>query len=501
MLQQLTQNTKSVAQDTVEWALAHGVGFKTGPFTTTHAPFTLTPTTISRDRFDTLKSKAGVLGKLIHGVSEDDKFIQGAIEPLVDGDPFFRHLYTKFKELQVDGLGSEKRLPLLIMRSDFMDDAIVGPKLIEFNSIAAGMGPFGEKVHDLHNYVQTQHSSTWKEYTTTTTATIAGSNGLVENTAINSLANGIASATLKIKNEFNDDGPPRFLMIVQPNEDNVLDQHLLEYALQKKGIQTIRKSFRELHNTLKTGEVKEDGGGSRLILDGIGTIDTVYLRSGYLHCDYYAADLDDKENCCQSLLKTRTFLEQHRVAMNATLRQQMASSKRVQTLLSEMEPLDLTKFGLSLEEAVTVKELLPRNFPVTEKTIDWIEANQIDLDDWVLKNQGEGGGHAIFGKDIITKLEQLSSKDYDAWCIMQRLKPAPRTAPTILVRKGEPEICLDLISEIGVFTVHTDGVPENENGYAGYLIRSKPSLTTEGGVHSGMGVLDSLMYTSEPAVN
>ncbi|NVO99574.1 glutathione synthase, partial [Photobacterium damselae subsp. damselae] len=51
----------------------------------------------------------------------------------------------------------------------------------------------------------------------------------------------------------------------------------------------------------------------------------------------------------------------------------------------------------------------------------------------------------------------------------------------------------DLISEIGIFTVHLAGKPITQNkGYAGYLIRSKSTRTTEGGIHSGQGVLDSL---------
>ena len=36
-------------------------------------------------------------------------------------------------------------------------------------------------------------------------------------------------------------------MIVQEHENNVFDQHLLELALQRKGIETQRRTFRELH--------------------------------------------------------------------------------------------------------------------------------------------------------------------------------------------------------------------------------------------------------------
>ena len=43
------------------------------------------------------------------------------------------------------------------MRSDFMDDNRDGFRLIEFNGIAAGMGPFGQRIHDLHHYLQRQY--------------------------------------------------------------------------------------------------------------------------------------------------------------------------------------------------------------------------------------------------------------------------------------------------------------------------------------------------------
>lgn len=473
---------EAVTKDSVEWALAHGVGFKSGLFSSMHTPFTLTPTPITRERFTNLKSKAGLLGRLLHHASEDHDFLANAIGPVTAGDEFFRQLWTTHQTIK----DSTRRLPLLIMRSDFMDDAKIGPKLIEFNGIAAGMGPFGQRIHELHEHVKTQWPETYQAYA----ATDIADTELVENSAIEELSHGIAKATLQIKQEFGDRGPARFLMVVQADEDNVYDQHLLEYALQKQGIQTIRRSLRELHDALSTGN------DHRLIMDGVGTIDTVYLRSGYLHCDYYAPDLDCWYACCTSLMNLRMFIEQHRIAMNATVNQQMASSKRVQTLLSSMDATELTRFGLTLDEAHAVKELLGENYPVTSQSLEWIRSN--NPEDWVLKNQGEGGGHAVFGKDIADKLQQLTPQDLGAWSLMRRLRPSPREVPTLLVRKGDPTQCADLISEIGVFTVHVNGIPatKDQQGYAGYLIRSKPAETTEGGVHSGMGVLDSLVYAN-----
>ncbi len=78
---------------------------------------------------------------------------------------------------------------------------------------------------------------------------------------------------------------------------------------------------------------------------------------------------------------------------------------------------------------------------------------------------------------------------------MRRIHPTPRAIPALVVRDGEPHVVHDLISEIGLFTVHMSGSPATaDNGYAGYLVRSKAATTTEGGVHSGLGVLDSLAY-------
>lgn len=494
-------NKDDAIKDVVEWTLAHGVAFRTSPFSTTHTPFALTPTPISKERFQNLKAKAGLLGKLVHAASEDEEFLATAIEPIIEGDYFFRHMWEMNQQLKGD---QKKRSPLLIMRSDFMDDETLGPKLIEFNGIAAGMQPFGQKVHELHSYLQSQWADVYNRYSSSGTAS-----KLVDNHGIDRLADGIAEATSQIKREFNDPDPPRFLMIVQANEDNVYDQHLLEYALRERGITTIRKTFKQIHGKIQTGE------GDRMILEGVGTIDTVYLRAGYLHQDYYAKELDGDEGschpsknkqtrCCQSLIKTRVLIEKHRVAMNATVNQQLASSKRVQTLLSAMPAQEISaRFGLTLEEATAVKDLLGENWPVTADSVQWFEEQ--DPEQWVLKNQGEGGGHAVMGSDILPKLQQLTPDEYPSWSLMRRLRPAPRSQPTLLVRKGEAMECEDLISEIGIFTVHIDGMPPaatsstneeqtKEEGYTGYLIRSKPSAASEGGVHSGLGVLDSLVY-------
>ena len=480
---QVNMLTVEAAESAVDWALSHGMAFKDNSSSATHTAFSFTPVSISQKRYFSLKSGVNLLGKLMHSVSENHEFLYQAIAPIADGDAFFKALLNMHQQLH-QSEKTAKRLPLLMMRSDFMDDAEIGPRLVEFNGIAAGMGPFGELTHQLHQHLQQQWGLVYRQFSDK-------QNGeLVENSAIERLSQAIADATFKVKNTFKDAGKATFMMVIQEQEDNVFDQHLLEYALQQKGMKTIRKTFKELANNLSTGA------NERLLLNGETPIDTVYLRAGYQYCDYVANDLGTR-HCCQSLMQTRVFIEQHHVAVNATVSQQLATSKRVQMLLSSMTAEELTTFGLTKSEAEQVKLLLGEMKPVNKDSHKWLSKES--LDDWVLKNQGEGGGHCIFGDNILPKLAQLSSSQFHVWSLMRRFHPKPRVKPALIVRKGEIEQVDNLISEIGMFTVHFDDVHVDEGEeqtYAGYLIRSKPADSHEGGVHSGLGVLDSLVFSS-----
>ena len=476
-------NIEPAVQEAIEWSLMHGMAMKTAADSASHCAFSFAPTLIQQDRFDHLKKVVPVIGKMIHGVSESHEFLEQAIAPLTGADPFFKNLLALHRHIHQEP-GQAERVPMLLMRTDFMDDAIHGPKLIEFNGIAAGMGPFGQRIHQLHRYLQEQCPGPFQDWSE------EPSLALVPNRAIDLLAEGIANTAKKLRKESGEAGQPLFMMVVQPDEDNVYDQHLLELAIQERGVKTVRRTFRQLHDQLSTGEPR------RLLLEGYGGIDAIYLRAGYQHCDYVAHDLEEAR-CCEALSHTRAFIEQHRVAVNATVSQQLATSKRVQMLLSSMSADELTTFGLNRDEAEDAKSVLGEMCPVDENSLEWFRHE--NPRDWVLKNQGEGGGHCIFDVNILPKLSSLQSEEYQAWSLMRRLHPRHRSHPALLVRKGKMMSVDDLISEIGMFTLHVNGLPvTSEDGYAGYLIRSKPSSVTEGGVHSGMGAVDSLAFSHQP---
>lgn len=495
-----------IIEDAIEWAIMNGVAFGQADNTARHCPFSIAPMTIERKVFEHLRKVTPLITKLINNVSEDHDFLQTSLRDVAKADPFFGRLLSLYQQAHgtINNRLIPARKPLLLMRTDFMDDRQYGAKIIEFNGIAAGMAPFGQRATEFHAFLHNQWPEIYQKWLEDNLATPA------ENQGLDQLAYGISKAAKKVKGTFtlNSDyttehttdytsehtsetekNKATFLMVIQENEDNVYDQHLLEIALQTQGLRTVRRTFEQLSTQLSTGD------NQRLMLAGVGAIDVVYLRAGYQYSDYYSAKRDE-EICCQTLSQTRLFIEQHHVAVNATFSQQLATSKTMQMLLTMLPAEDYERWGINLEQAELVKSVLAGMKPINPKTISWFH-QQANKNDWVLKNQGEGGGHCVFGDNISDKLNQLAPQEYDAWALMQRLFPRERALPTIAVRDGEQTQVNDLVSEIGLFTVFYDGEPVTElDGYAGYLIRSKPTTENEGGIHSGKGVLDSLVLVN-----
>jgi len=477
--------SQHIIDEVTQWAIMHGVAFRQTDNTAKHCPFSIAPTTMTQEMFQHLRKVTPLITRLISNISEDHDYLQASLNKVAKADPFIGRLLSLHQQLHgnINSRLKPSRKPLLLMRTDFMDDRKQGAKIIEFNGIAAGMAPFGQRATELHDYMRYQWPDVYQKYLKDINSTP------VENQGLEQLAYGISQAALNVNSSFTsqtEQEKPTFLMVVQDNENNVYDQHLLEQALQKLGLRTVRRTFKQLNTELSTGH------NQRLMLKDIGGIDVVYLRAGYQYSDYYSPK-QDESICCQTLSQTRLFIEQHHVAVNATISQQLATSKTMQMLLTMMEPEEYARWGLMLEEAKLVKSVLANMKPVNQDVIAWFNT-QATKQAWVLKNQGEGGGHCIFGDDISEKLKQLKPQEYDAWAVMQRLYPHEREVPTIAVRDSKQTQVNNLVSEIGLFTAYYDGKPMTElGGYAGYLIRSKPASENEGGIHSGKGILDSLV--------
>ncbi|MBK6740745.1 MAG: hypothetical protein IPG64_24335 [Haliea sp.] len=112
-----------------------------------------------------LEFVAPLLGRLTQTLAEDDTLLQDEHAALAPGDPFFAEMLSTHRALHSQP-GTLLRVPLLLQRSDFMVDACVGPRLVECNSIAAGMAPFGDRMGSLHQYLQERWPSEFARWHT-----------------------------------------------------------------------------------------------------------------------------------------------------------------------------------------------------------------------------------------------------------------------------------------------------------------------------------------------
>lgn len=109
---------QQVIEEACEWAIMHGVAFRQADNTARHCPFSFAPMTIERDVFAHLKKVTPLIAKLISHVSEDYEFLQTSLAELGKADTFFERLLELHKEVHHEAT----RQPLLLMRTDFMDD-------------------------------------------------------------------------------------------------------------------------------------------------------------------------------------------------------------------------------------------------------------------------------------------------------------------------------------------------------------------------------------------
>lgn len=132
----------SMIEDACEWAIMHGVAFRQADNTARHCPFSLAPMTMEREVYQHLRRVTPLITKLISGVSEDHDFLQATLGNMANADPFFGRLMQLHQQAHgtSDARLTPARQPLLLMRTDFMDDRQHGAKVIEFNGIAAGWG-------------------------------------------------------------------------------------------------------------------------------------------------------------------------------------------------------------------------------------------------------------------------------------------------------------------------------------------------------------------------
>ncbi|KAG6775123.1 hypothetical protein POTOM_018551 [Populus tomentosa] len=443
-----------------------------------HAPFALLPMAFPESHWNLACEVAPIFNELIDRVSLDGKFLQDALSRTKKVDAFTSGLldiHSKMLEIN-----KKEEIRLGLHRSDYMLDEQTKLLLqIELNTISASFPGLGCRVSELHRVYRVSCAT---EFTVVksnigTCTPEAGSllnyhgehigldpRRIPGNTSVDKFAEALAKAWT----EYN---RPRALVmvVVQPEERNMYDQHWLCAALKD------RYPFNMQSKIDKEGEILPDG----TLLVGGQEISVVYFRAGYAPTDYPS----------EAEWRARLLMEQSSAVKCPSISYHLAGTKKIQQELAK--PNMLERFLENKEDISKLQKCFAGLWSLEDSDIIKKAIERPEL--FVMKPQREGGGNNFYGDDVRTNLVRLQkegTQEDAAYILMQRIFPA--VSPTFLVREG---ICHKdhAISELGVYGAYLrnkEKVIVNEQ--CGYLMRTKVSSSNEGGVAAGFAVLDSI---------
>ena len=408
-------------------------------------PISLTPWKMSVDEFSLASETAKVLSLVLTSLEKAPVKLIDLLFDFNDQSSLLYSLKQVLIEQESNGTKSLAR-NLNLSRFDFMLDKNQQWKLIESNTIAAGMGPFSEKLGRLYaNLIPTTSSDVL----------------ITPSTEIQ--ASTMYHAAVKNRNC----STPTILFVVEEDEDNVYDQNFLSQALEGKGAKIVRLTLEQLSKRLS-------GKGKYLQLDSTKYVDLIYYRTGYNIEDYQLKNV----GTAKKLIQFRQWTEQHRVVVAPSISHQIASSKWIQTKLSHYSKRELRElFNLSEKESAYAYAALKTRYQAL-KSFSQVQA-ALASNNWLLKSQGEGGGN------IRTALKTREEfKDYENGSFLMEKIQSTLRSDVCRINQQKLECGLVATSELGIF------VFGDNHQYGGYLARSKPAEKVEAGIHSGDGFID-----------
>nr|CAB51027.1 glutathione synthetase [Arabidopsis thaliana] len=457
---------QKLVYDALVWSSLHGlvVGDKTYQKSGNvpgvglmHAPIALLPTGFPEAYWKQACDVTPLFNELIDRVSLDSKFLQDSLSRTKKVDVFTSRLLDIHSKMLERNKKEDIRLGL--HRFDYMLGEETNSLLqIEMNTISCSFPGLSRLVSQLHQSLLRSYGDQIG----------IDSERVPINTSTIQFADALAKAWLEYSN-------PRavVMVIVQPEERNMYDQHLLSSILREKhNIVVIRKTLAEVE---KEGSVQED---ETLIVGG-QAVAVVYFRSGYTPNDHPS----------ESEWNARLLIEESSAVKCPSIAYHLTGSKKIQQELAK--PGVLERFLDNKEDIAKLRKCFAGLWSLDDSEIVKQAIEKPGL--FVMKPQREGGGNNTYGDDVrenLLRLQKEGEEGNAAYILMQRI--FPKVSNMFLVREGVYHKH-QAMSELGVYGAYLrskDKVIVNEQ--SGYLMRTKIASSDEGGVAAGFGVLDSI---------
>ena len=211
----------SLQTHAIDWAYANGLVVKSSDGRTVHAPFALFPSPFPRKLYIQAQQIQPIINHLMHALSQDTNLITETMEELSLSDDFIHQCFKIYKTVQEEG--TSQPVVLGVHRSDYLVHEGSVIQQVEINTIAASFAGLSTITSQLHRYLSKR--SNLYNHEDLPKSDIKPSS-LPENKAVHGIAKGLATAwSLYGIHE------AVAAIIVQPGENNVYDQRMLEYIL------------------------------------------------------------------------------------------------------------------------------------------------------------------------------------------------------------------------------------------------------------------------------
>ena len=269
---------------------------------------------------------------------------------------------------------------------------------------------------------------------------------------------------------------PAILFIVQDNERNYFDQLHLQNSIDPK-IPLVRRNL------------------SDPSIFSVNSQGILFVENYEIGLIYYRAGYSPDEYINPNYWFSRELLESCRAIKCPDIASHLAGLKKIQQVLTVPSKLLETLQGdeiLANELRSSFAGIYSLDDDELGQSNTLMALSQSDQNRFVLKPQREGGGNNFYGPQVISELLSMTPTQRSTFILMDRIHPL--TFETSILRNSSIK-SIRGVCELGVYgTILTRGDEIVVNEQVGWLLRTKPEESDEGGVVTGYSVLDVPMF-------
>ena len=453
------------------------------------------PTPFPRRCFEQACKLQRAMNKLYIGVSNDYEWLERVLSPVIKRDEFLQCLWNIYCRTREEGARQPIRVG--IFRSDYMlegssfSDAVI--KQVEMNTYTVAGGTHANIVARMHHYLQRKGYGR--------RCSRPDCPALPPNNNIQGIENCLAQA-FKLYGEQRPSraGAKCILMLVQPFNVNICDERPIEYNMfANYGIHLFRVVFGE--EFVKRTRLAP--GGELLYHQrvGSGKVNVFEVAVAYMRAGYEPREFKDTVG-----EEVRLAIERSCAIKCPPISGHLATLKCVQQALYERGEVE---HFLSFEESKLVRETFMPMYTLNKSDYGTKLAKSLikhphECEDYVLKPSLEGGGHNMFGEDIVECLKDLKEKEWPRYILMKMIKP-PEVESLLISPADLYEG--SVISELGILgacTWRTQTQSQHwcrilSNEQIGWTLKTKSRDIDEMSVVKGYGCFDCPFLVDDSA--